>query len=383
MIQLVLDTSILRNDPKREKAAFRAIERLAKVGLLKLHIPYYVKQEFVTQQTEIIAKKLNEIDSGAKAILRYSAKEELVAYAQATKDQAEAILGSSKKLVADEFDRWLAETHAIVHSVKPDHGQRVTEGYFSGAQPFTSIKQRSDIPDSFIWQTILDVSKEHTPLTIVSNDGALFKAADQNGDLIAYKTLEEFVQSADVQDEIKTLSKGIMSTNLRRATSVLDLKDQHLASVLQALLPGALHGKTVRSHAIPEDNYEATITGVGDPEEVKFDYEKIEYYGANEIGISFGAKVNCSLNYLIYKHDYHALEDVRLKHISVSAHSDHYYDAYENYLVAVAGVLSLIFPIERLSDGEIVGDDIPGLIDSAAIGIDVTEISVPSPYDSF
>ena len=48
MLHIVIDTSIYRTDPWRKKAASKAVERLAKAGKLKLHVPYFVKEEFIS-----------------------------------------------------------------------------------------------------------------------------------------------------------------------------------------------------------------------------------------------------------------------------------------------------------------------------------------------
>jgi hypothetical protein len=172
MIHLVLDTSIFRSDPKREKPAFRAVKQLAQVGHLKLHVPYWVKREFVTQQSSLISDRLAEITSAAKGILRSTTQQDLIRYAQEINDDVDSMRARSADLLLVEFNQWLETCRAVEYSVNPEHAQRVTDDYFSGAPPFTGLKHRTDIPDSFIWQSILDISNENAPLTIVSNDGS-------------------------------------------------------------------------------------------------------------------------------------------------------------------------------------------------------------------
>lgn len=48
MIHLVVDTNILRADISRKNAAFSALHRLASKDKLVLHVPYFVREEFLS-----------------------------------------------------------------------------------------------------------------------------------------------------------------------------------------------------------------------------------------------------------------------------------------------------------------------------------------------
>ena len=77
MLQVVVDTSIYRNDPKRNKAAFRALDRLLRGKKVQLHVPYYVKKEFLTQQSSAVVEEINVIRTRAHSILRRTENEKL------------------------------------------------------------------------------------------------------------------------------------------------------------------------------------------------------------------------------------------------------------------------------------------------------------------
>ena len=57
----------------------------------------------------------------------------------------------------------------------------------------------------------------------------------------------------------------------------------------------------MRHSAIPDDNGEASISGVGTPENVEFAFQEIDDYGEGEgeISIPFTATVECELNFTI------------------------------------------------------------------------------------
>ncbi len=70
MIEVLLDTNIYASDPWRAKAGFIALTRLAKSGKLRLHIPYLVQKEFLSQQVEIQEKHINSISTAIVQLQR-------------------------------------------------------------------------------------------------------------------------------------------------------------------------------------------------------------------------------------------------------------------------------------------------------------------------
>ncbi|HAW82340.1 MAG TPA: hypothetical protein DCX27_23145, partial [Balneola sp.] len=50
MLHLLIDTSVLRQDPQRKSASFLVINRLGNLGELITHIPYVVQREFLSQR---------------------------------------------------------------------------------------------------------------------------------------------------------------------------------------------------------------------------------------------------------------------------------------------------------------------------------------------
>jgi len=54
MIHVFLDSSIYRQDPLRKSAAFQALARMGNADEIALHIPYFVKHEFLTGDDELL-----------------------------------------------------------------------------------------------------------------------------------------------------------------------------------------------------------------------------------------------------------------------------------------------------------------------------------------
>jgi hypothetical protein len=186
MIDVVLDTSILRQDPKREKAAFRALKRLCWQKQVQVHIPEFVQREFLSQQEELIRKEISDIQSSANSILRRTRRKELSDYAKKVIKEANEIYPKISDEVIGEFKKWIDGTRAKSPRINIDHARVVIDAYFQGSPPFKTRKNRSDIPDSFIWQAICDIATRTKQLHFVCGDGALYEAAASKEGITPY-----------------------------------------------------------------------------------------------------------------------------------------------------------------------------------------------------
>lgn len=137
-MEVVLDTNIYTSDPLRGKAGFSAIIKLAQSGKLRLHIPYLVKKEFVSQQIEIHEKQINAINSAVNALQR-RVPAKLSKKLDKIRENFSKIQDEIITYPETEFAKWVKEIHGTVHLVSESHGSQVIEDYFNGVLP---LKQR-------------------------------------------------------------------------------------------------------------------------------------------------------------------------------------------------------------------------------------------------
>jgi hypothetical protein len=351
--------------------------------MVQLHLPVWVKQEFVSQQVSDLNQRLESISTDSKAILRRSDDEGLAAFAKSTQKKAHEHMQEVASLATAEFEAWLSSTKSIEHEVAPTHGQRVTDAYFAGTPPFTKAKERQDLPDNFIWQTIVDQAKRYGKLHVIANDGALYKAAENSTNMLAYKSLENFIQTPECQRALRSLSDQAVAGNVDRASKLLRATSAKLTDMVVSNLPGVLDGKDVHSRRIPDDNNEGMIIAVGEPEDITFDFDEVEYYGAGEVGLPFEASVECTLNYAIFIADYYTLSDDEQTRISISERNEHYFDAEEEYVVEAKGTLSIKLDAEQLEQEDLADEDLTDVISDADYAIEIAEVTIPGSDDTF
>lgn len=381
MLHVIIDTSIYRNDPKRGKGAFRAFTRLCEGRKVTLYIPEYVKGEFVSQQKASVEDEIRKIITAAKSIERRSRNERLVAFSEEITKAAEKILPKAGGLTTKEFTMWAKRSNAVASKIRPEHAARVMEDYFEGAPPFSSIKHRNDIPDSFIWQTVRDIANNKKHIYFIANDGELFKAAKALKNVTAYKTLEEFVESSEFQKAIEEMTTEAMARNIAKAKRIIPKNEGSLQTMVENDIIDALANRTIHDSRIPDDNSEGRITMVGSPEDLVFNFENIEFYGGSEIGIPFSTTVECELNYAIFKSDYYTLNEGKMDRISISELNDHYYDADETYDIEVDGVLSVELETKVLENPKATEEEVEEAILSGMHDVEITDERIASPGD--
>lgn len=378
MIHVVADTTVYRADPKREKAAFRALTRLATGRYLTLHIPEIVRREFISQQQEQLSRHIQELRGELHNLSRRPLSQSAADFVETTTKKLTSLSADLAAFTEDEFTQWATNMSAVIHPIRESHGLRVVDAYFAGTPPFREPKRRADFPDAFLWEAIRDLAEFHTPLCVVSSDKGILNAARGVDGVIVYETLDDFVASEPFQ---ALLRKHFASTNFK---ALLALLPKHLDLVSSAIaneLVDELAGQTVRSDEIPDDNSQAIISMVDEPTDLAIDIDAAVDHGDGLFVVPFSLRTECLLDYAIFKADFYTLPDEKSDRISTSELNKHYYAAQEYYNLRVEGLLSVEVDAEALRSSDLSEDDLLAILGDADISIDSIEhIEVVAEY---
>lgn len=372
LLHVIIDTSIYRKDPKREKGGFRALKRLCKGQKVKLYVPEVVKREFISQQKIAIEEEIQKILTAAKSINRRSRSEILKGFADKTTKTADKLAPRVGANARSEFKEWIEDCNAEVLAIRPKHGNRVMDDYFQGNPPFSSPKHRDDIPDSFIFHNIVDVANEHETVYVIANDGGLFNAVATIKNVKAFKELDDFTSTQECQEALAKLTGETIATNMERAKQIIPKQHETLALMLENDIVDALAYRTVRDHYFSEDSNEAVISMVGEAEPV-FDFDNIEYYGGSEIGIPFTAVSECMVDYPIFKSEYVTMSDEEMSKISVTELNDHFFEAQQDFPIGVKGTLSVEIATDHLEDPDVSDGDLAAAINDGEHKVEIEE----------
>ena len=375
LLDIVLDSSIYRSHPRRDTAAFRALTRLCVKGQIRLHVPYFVKNEFLTQQRLAVKTACSAVETSIRTITRTCVDQHFVEFVKKAADHLESFSRNAEGLAVEDFERWLLRCNAVNYPIADDHGRRVAEDYFVGSPPFTSPKHRADIPDSFIWQTILDIATKASTLHAVVNDGALSKAVANKTNVIVYKELSDFIDSAECQDELKALAANTVVFNFVRATSFLRNQKTVLIQRAEADLVQILQGKTFLSPRIRNANNEAAIAVVGEWCKLDFEFDGVDFYGEREIGIPFHTEFSCQANYRMERPDFLAMTIKETKGLGVTER-DSYFDIIDTFKLNLEATLLVELPPEELKLDDLPDAHLLALLRKATSTVEVKDLAV-------
>jgi len=156
---VLMDTNIYRKDPLRNRLHFIALSRLAKAGVVKIYLPFIVAEEFRTYRHALYLKEANSIRSALGTLLRNIQSVEVKDQVQ---NYLDGFVGLEQEILScadSELKLWLEEVDGEFLLITQTQTEHAWKAYFDGEPPFSERKNREDIPDSFIFQAILDLYK--------------------------------------------------------------------------------------------------------------------------------------------------------------------------------------------------------------------------------
>ncbi len=376
MIDLVVDTSIYRADPKREKAAFRVLTKLATNGFVRVHIPYVVEREFSTQQLSSLESTFGEARKFV-ASARKKVSESIAQEVNEIDKLIEIFRAKAEEDVATSLLRWTADIKAEIHATQPHHGELVLNSYFSGDAPFSQPKERKDFPDAFIYESIRDLAILKGSLHVVSADENLRNACSKVKGVTAYGALEDFLKSEPCVDAAHHLDH-LEKLNQFRVN--IESYEPAFLKHINRLLLDYLPYKQFEDPYFKSDDNSGAVEMMEESEEIEIDESKIEILGVDTLLVPFSCRLGALIYYSIFAADYWAMADNESLGISVyqsENSSDHYLEASEGVTLEIHGVFSVSFEFDV---GEAINDpetDFVSYLEDADVTLeDVTSIQV-------
>lgn len=341
MIHVVLDTNIYRNNPTRDNLHFKALEKLSKGSVLKLHIPYVVIREFQTQQREIYSKDLAKAVSGLSGLSRKQLDKGVLDKLNDIKSEVEKESEGILSNAESQISNWASDIGATIYPLCLDQANAAMEAYFQGTPPLKSIKNRDDIPDSFIVQSIYKINSETKEIHVVAGDKKVRDAFSNDSAITTYENLSEFIEAVHIQNKLKDLDLIDNIGPIVDAIEQYENDNLEIMNFISTNVGESIVWKTFSDPSIPDDNNEATVNSYGEAENVELNFAEIGYYGNGQFGIPFNAKIIVLADYYIFKSDYYCMDPEREHVPSVTDHNKHYFEAEEEFELCVSGLVSI------------------------------------------
>jgi len=373
-IGILIDSTVLRQDPYRERSSFKVLSRLACKGIIGLYVPEIAINEYRTSRELELLRPLSD----AKSALNKMARNRYLSKAKEKSDKIKANIeryeDEIKTAILKDINNWIAKTNTEILPIEPEHTGRVFFNYFRGWPPFRSIKAREDFPDAYIYEAVIDLSNKSVYLIVISADKRLRKACGDVGEgLSVYKSLDELMDMELITvllDEERTRDNAdALAIGLRTYESLI------IEKVKEELGEQVLYEMVVDS-AIPSDDNSGTVYTYGEPEKISIDMTKCEYIAFGIFHIPVYFEIDVELSYPIFKADYYSLEDERVTGISIDELNEHYYNAAEMYRIWITGILQVSIDYRKI-DKKKMEENVEQIIRGAKVGLDsIDEIAV-------
>ena len=339
MIHLVLDTNIYRKSPRLDSPEFKLLSDMAEKGCLVLHVPHVVEREQASYLEQEQRKKLTDAINNISRALTF---EEHGPKSNALNNSLEELNANLNDLIAERsaaFTGWLDKNNAVRHPITLEQSQRALEAYFNGHPPLKQPKVRKDIPDSFIFQQILDLKNIYqSQLGIVVEDGAL-RSACENAGIDCWVYLHKFITSPTAQ---KFLAQTVIEENKTEISNfVHSLANENIERISAALETTLLSDDyaMLSGDSIPGENHEIYLSSVYTPYAVEV--VDIEYLGGAVFLANVRARVELLYQFPMFKHDFY---DQETDKYYVSPLNDHYFEVETTDIFQFNGSVELEFP---------------------------------------
>lgn len=350
--EIVIDTSVYRTDPQRKKLPFKAVRRLCEAGIARLHMPYIVEREFQTQQAELCRRDLENAVKSIKKVLRRGLPRTQGDLLSGLLSSLEEGAESVQEAAGQEFSEWVADLGGVQHRLTVEQSVAALDAYFEGRPPLKKPKNRDDIPDSFVFQQILEVYSECDNVVVIAGDNRLAEAARGLEGAEVFTSVGDFVENEVVRSCLLKLDMSELDVESEIGVIVgyiRDLEERHafVESFLEGTEGDFLDGHVLHHSSIPGDFHEATVSAYGRISQISIDFDEMDYFGEGEFGlpISFLWK-EVLASYYLFKGEFMDVVDRNIS--GLNEQNDHYYEVEEYFDLEVDAMLVLSVNLAKL-----------------------------------
>ena len=333
-MNVILDTNILTRDPYLKNTDMQKLISLAKKKIIDLYIPEVVFNEFKSQIIQEYNKTFSEYEKKLDTVKNKT----ILSTERTILNESIQKFNESKDLLFKSLDSRLDNFTQTTNLkiIKNDINDltQMWDMYFTGELPFKNIKSRTDIPDCFIYLSILQIQDPH----VICDDNTL-KSAFEKQNIKTYNSIEDFLNkcSTNIQQALNIRNK-IEMNNIQ---SYLLTNSQNIIQIMTPILERELDSAVIHDKSIMDDNNEGTIEGIPNIENIVIDNSSLENDGGDFFSFNFSCSFENLVEYYIFKADFWSLGEEENFNISIQDWNDHYYLAEEEMSIKCTGTVSI------------------------------------------
>lgn len=340
-IPLMLDSTILKQVPKLNSELFNELIKYTRANLYSLYISEIVEQEFVSWARDEAQNAYDAVTKATKSLNKYYEEPSIFGlkldFSATIMIAGNEINGILKK-VTENWVSFKEKTNVTVIPILPEHGKIVMDAYFSGGKPFSNVKNRSDIPDAFIFCSLNEILRSNEKVVFVSGDKK-FTRAIQCETIICFESLSDLFSSGPVKLDsrfFKSLEGNNKFISLTRIYE--DEIHRKLVKELEFSDLSDIFGEEFIEKAIGE--YSDMSVNVM---EINKKYSEAKSISALSYLVSFEARLKCTIDSYATKDEVILVNVQRLENIDKEVDDDGNFKIAESRFYSVSGHFSVKF----------------------------------------
>ena len=213
MIDVVIDSNIYRSEGLNKSQNLALLKDMGNNNFVKIHIPWFVYKECVTQNIEKRSEPLNKVIEAINQVPVDYGKNEI--------EEMQNKLTCLKNNVIDiEEKKWrdfIKISNAKLYDYDKEISTQVFEDYFEGNPPFSALKERKDIPDAFIFQDIKKISQSvDDNVYVITNDKKFKKEIEVKiPKTTTYSSIDEFFKDPNFESVKEKYDKFLSEETIK------------------------------------------------------------------------------------------------------------------------------------------------------------------------
>jgi len=279
-----IDTNALPRGLNKLSSEIERLAELAEFELICVYISWVSVNEWRTQMVHSYLKKMESLSNSVDDILKQPVSlglpqhEKLIDLQHAKLD----IYQDATRLIEERVDGVFKHLKIKIVDIGRDDGKEVMARYFDGRPPFSSPKNRKDIPDAFIYRAAQHLC-HHNVSTVhgVCNDEGLRSALSNLQNFIVHKDLKTLLASDALTKASARLPIAKFWSKPERDKIVTALRShtEFFYDEIKLWINAELPQCHIQDDSIPEDNHEALVTSIGGVDSIHINWEKAESLG--------------------------------------------------------------------------------------------------------
>lgn len=293
-LHIVIDSNWLRKDRSLDKEHLLFMKELSRLGVIKLHFPYFIYSECISASIDLVETKINTAISSLKSLEKQGLGLQLINEINFLGEELERHKSKISESIKSKWQDYFTESNAIVHRYNPSDSIVVFQNYFKGDKPFSSLKSRKDIPDAFIFEALKDIAKSNE-IHFISDDDGFRSKCEGEKNIFSYKGFDEFYKS-DFFKPINIFYETKKNISVMKKLIFEDF--ENIKDLIEEELYENFEKREVVNIYIPSEDNEGVIIAIKDISSILVQEHTVKKIDDN-VYFNIDVVSNCLIDYLI------------------------------------------------------------------------------------